>query len=171
MADRPEIRRARRGRATARGPSLPPYRKEPSRESSEGWAQWRDPAPSNRLAHPRRAIADRHARTNCISRCRPAIENRRARGPRAKWMLGVTIICGIAVDDDGRGTVLLGGVDLYSSMAPGITSHYDLATDVDAGGFHFGVVGRQSVVHINHRRLHLPRSRIRDEGRHQLWIV
>src|SRR5580698_9457339 len=77
-----------------------------------------------------------------------------ALGPSQSF--GVTIVGRIAVDDDGRGTVLLGGVDLYRSMAPGVASHHDLATDIDSRGFHFGVVRRQSVVHINHRRLHLP---------------
>ena len=92
----------------------------------------------------------------------------RAFGPRQS--LGVAVIGGIAIDNDGRGPVLLRGVDLHRTMAPGIASHHDFASDVDAGGFHLRIVGRQSIIHVHHRRLNFARGGIRDERRHQFRI-
>ena len=89
-------------------------------------------------------------------------------GPRQSF--GVAVIGGIAVDNDGRGAVLLRGVDLHRSMASGVARHHDFASNVDSGGFHLGVVGRQSIIHVNHRRLNFAGSGIRDERRHQFWI-
>ncbi len=87
MADRPGNRRAHRVRATGRGSWLPLCTKEQWREFEEASARWLDPALSNRRAPPRPAIADRHAKTNCIFRCRPGTGNRRATGLRARSVL------------------------------------------------------------------------------------
>src|SRR5579862_5284973 len=69
-------------------------------------------------------------------------------GPRQS--LGIAVIGGIAIDNDGRCSMLLSSVYLYCTMAPGVASHHDFSPNIDTGGFHLRIVGRQSIIHVHH---------------------
>src|SRR5580698_9941247 len=73
---------------------------------------------------------------------------------RPHQTFGEAVVGRIAVDDNGRGAVLLSGVNFDRSMAARVTRDHDLALDVDAGRGHLVVIRWQPVVHIAHRRGH-----------------
>ena len=80
------------------------------------------------------------------------------------------IVGRIRIDDDAGSAGLLRGVELHRAMTAGVARDDDLAAHVDAGRGEPRVVGRQTVVRVDHRAGHGAGRGIGHERRTELGV-